>query len=62
MANHCGFLRFTHTRQFIIGFVGAIVMQIINHPFRVDVGTLNLKLHRTIWNRADVADIPARSR
>ena len=36
MAVHRRFLRFTHTGQLIVGFVSAIIVQIVDNAFRVD--------------------------
>ena len=56
------FLRFTHTGQFVLSFEGAIVMQVVDNPFRVDVAGLNTQLQRTFRHRTDITDIAARSR
>ena len=50
-------LRFTHTRQFIVSLIGAIVVQVVNHPFRVDVARSNAQAQRTLRNRTNIADV-----
>ncbi|STC75656.1 Uncharacterised protein [Escherichia coli] len=37
-------------------------MQVVDHPFRVDIAGLNTQLQRTFWHRTDITDIAARSR
>ncbi|CGX63787.1 Uncharacterised protein [Salmonella enterica subsp. enterica serovar Typhi] len=44
MTAHRHFLRFAHTGQFIIRFIGAVVMQIVDNTFRVDVAGGDIQL------------------
>lgn len=56
------FLRFTYIGQFVFSFEGAIVMQVVDNFFRVDVVGFNIQLQRTFRYRIDIIDIVARSR
>ncbi|MNE46263.1 hypothetical protein D3C80_1405900 [compost metagenome] len=62
MTIHCGFLRFAHAGQFIVGLISAVVMQIIDHAFRVDFVCRNIQTQRALRNRTDVGDVATRSR
>ena len=55
-------LRFAHAGQLIIGLKGTIVVQEINHPFRVDMAGSDLQTKRTLRHRPDIGDIAARRR
>ncbi|MNP66615.1 hypothetical protein D3C76_1623430 [compost metagenome] len=57
-----GFLRFTHARQLIVGFIGAVVVQIVDHAFRVDVICGDFQTARTFRYRANIGDVAAGSR
>ena len=56
------FLRFAHTGQFVVRFIGTVIMQVVDHPFRVDVAGRDVQLQGTFRNRANVTDIAASSR
>ncbi|MNC04534.1 hypothetical protein D3C75_519750 [compost metagenome] len=62
MAVNRRFLRFTHTRQLIVGLIRAVIVQVINHAFRVDIIGGNIQTTRTFRHWTDVADIAACSR
>ena len=62
MAIHRRFLRFTHAVKFVIGFVRAVVMQEVEHPFRVEFVRGNIQTQCTLRNRANIGDIAACSR
>ena len=55
-------LRFTHTGQLIVSFIRAIVVQIIDRPFRVDFIRRNIQPQRTFRYRSDISDIATRGR
>ncbi len=55
------FLRFTLKEPVRTRFEGAVVMRVVDHPFRVDIAGLNTQLQRTLRHRTDITDIPARS-
>ena len=60
VAIHRRFLRFTHAVKFVVGLVGAIVVQIIQHAFRVEFICRNIQTQRALRNRTNVADVAAR--
>ncbi len=57
VAHHCRLLRLSHTGQLVVGLIGAIVVQEVNHPFRVDILGFDLQLQCALCHRADVGDI-----
>ena len=53
------FLRFTHAVKFVVGLISAIVVQIIQNPFRIEFIRRNIQTERTLRNRANISNVAA---
>lgn len=53
----CYFLCFTYIGQFVFGFEGVIVMQVVDNFFWVDVVGFNIQLQCMFWYWIDIIDI-----
>ena len=38
-----GLLRFTHAVKFVVGFIRAVIVEVIQHPFRVELVCRNIQ-------------------